>query len=156
MASRYDRFKSLDEMELGEQFHSPGRTVTEADCVLFTGIAGLKAPVFVDEEYCRKHGKFGRRLVPGLLTASFTAGMMEDILGPFTLAAIELSQLRFTRPLFHGDTINCVITVTDKKDSSKPGLGVLTILAQQFNQHGEQVFELSGKFLMLKSREGVT
>lgn len=156
MGSRYDRFKSLDEMALGEEFHSPGRTVTEADCVLFTGLAGLKAPLFVDEEYARKHGKYGRRVVPGLLTAAFTAGMMEDILGPFTLAALELSTLKFTHPLFHGDTLSCVVTVADKADTSKPDVGILTIRAQQFNQHAQQVFELTGRFLMLKSRASLT
>jgi acyl dehydratase len=152
MGNRYDRFKALNEMALGEEFHSPGRTVTEADCVLFTGLAGLKAPLFVDAEYSRVHGKYGRRVVPGLLTASFTAGMMEDILGPFTLAALELSTLKFTHPLFHGDTIHCIITVTGKADTSKPDVGVLTIRAQQFNQDDQQVFELTGKFLMLKDR----
>lgn len=152
MAGRYDRFKSLDEMELGEKFYTPSRTVTEADCVFFTSLAGLKAPVFVDAEYCKKHGKFGQRLVPGLLTASYTAGMMEDILGPYTQAALELSKLTFDKPLFHGDTISCVITVTEKKDTSKPNVGILGILAEQFNQKEEKVFSLSGKFLMMKQR----
>jgi len=152
MGSRYDRFKTLDEMELGEKFYTPSRTVTEADCVLFTSLAGLKAPLFVDAEYSRKHGKYGQRVVPGLLTASFTAGMMEDILGPFTLAALELSKLTFDAPLFHGDTISCIITVTEKKDTKKPDVGILGILAEQFNQKEEKVFSLSGKFLMLKQR----
>ncbi len=152
MGNRYDRFKTLDEMALGEEFHTPGRTVTEADCVLFTSLAGLKAPLFVDDEYARKHGKYGRRVVPGLLTASFTAGMMEDILGPFTLAALELGSLTFTHPLFHGDTISCVITVTEKSDTSKPNIGILSIKAEQFNQNDKKVFELTGKFLMLKQR----
>ena len=152
MGNRYDRFKTLDEMALGEEFHTPGRTVTEADCVLFTSLAGLKAPLFVDDEYARKQGKYGRRVVPGLLTAAFTAGMMEDILGPFTLAALELGSLTFTKPLFHGDTIHCVITVTEKSDTRKPNVGILSIKAEQFNQNDEKVFELTGKFLMLKQR----
>ena len=152
MGNRYDRFKSLDEMELGEEFHTPGRTITEADCVMFTSLAGLKAPVFVDEEYCRKHGKFGKRLVPGLLTASYTAGMMEDILGPYTQAALELGRLTFHKPLFHGDTIHCVITVAGKKDTSRPDVGILDIVAEQFNQNDDKVFSLTGKFLMTKAR----
>jgi len=152
MPGRYDRFKSLDEMALGEKFYTTSRTITEADCVMFTSLAGLKAPVFVDAEYCKKHGKFGQRLVPGLLTASYTAGMMEDILGPYTQAALELSKLTFDKPLFHGDTISCIITVTEKRDTKKPDIGILGILAEQHNQHEERVFSLSGKFLMFKKR----
>jgi acyl dehydratase len=154
MSNRYDRFKTLNEMALNEEFHTPARTVTEADCVVFTSLAGLKAPLFIDAEYSRKHGKYGRRVGPGLLTASFTAGMMEDILGPFTLAALELGSLTFTKPLFHGDTIHCVITVANKSDTRKPNVGILTIKAEQFNQNDEKVFELTGKFLMLKERVG--
>ena len=62
----YDRFKPLDDMSEGEKFWSSGRTVTEADCVMFTSLAGLKAPLFVDAEYAKKHGKYGQRVVPGV------------------------------------------------------------------------------------------
>ena len=79
---------------------------------------------------------------------------MEDVLGPFTQAAVELGSLTFTKPLFHGDTIHCVITVANKTDTSKPAVGILTIKAEQFNQNDEKVFELTGKFLMLKVRVG--
>jgi len=149
---RYDRYKPLDEMEVGEQFWSHGRTVTEADCVLFTSLAGLKAPLFIDEEYSKAHGKYGRRVVPGLLTAAFTAGMMEDILGPYVLAALELSTLRFTAPLYHQDTIHCVFTIQEIKPTSKPDAGVLVILAEMYKQDDTKVFELTGSFIMKRSR----
>lgn len=70
------------------------------------------------------------------------------------MAALELGSLTFTKPLFHGDTIHCVITVVDKTDTRKPTVGILTIEAEQFNQNDEKVFELTGKFLMLKERVG--
>jgi acyl dehydratase len=47
-----------------------------------------------------------------------------------------------------------VITVADKTDTRKPNIGILTIKAEQFNQNDEKVFELTGKFLMLKERVG--
>lgn len=153
MADPYDRFQALDEMAVGQEFRSPDCTVTEADCLLFTGLAGLKAPPRVADDHGRKRGQYGQRVAPGLLMAAFTAGMMEDMLGPFALAALDLSMLKFTQPIFHGDTIHCVITVTDKADTANADEGVLSIRAQQFNQHDEQVFELIGKFLMLKCRD---
>ena len=148
----YDRFKPLNDMSEGEKFWSAGRTVTEADCVMFTCLAGLKAPLFVDAEYARKHGKYGQRIVPGLLTAAFTAGMMEDVLGPYVLAALEIKELKFVKPLFHGDTINCVFTITKIKETSKPDVGVLSILAEMFKQGEEKVFEWNASFLMRRSK----
>lgn len=148
----YDRYKPLDDMSEGESFWSHGRTVTEADCVVFTSLAGLKAPLFVDAEYAKKHSKYGQRVVPGLLTAAFTAGMMEDILGPYVLAALELKELKFTAPLFHGDTINCIFTITAIKETSKPDVGKLTVLAEMFKQGEEKVFEWTGTFLMKRTK----
>ncbi|HEV2557448.1 MAG TPA: MaoC/PaaZ C-terminal domain-containing protein [Microvirga sp.] len=148
----YDRYKSLDEMSEGEKFWSHGRTVTETDCVIFTSLAGLKAPLFVDAEYASKHGKFGKRLVPGLLTAAFTAGMMEDILGPYALAALELRELKFLKPVFHNDTVNCIFTVQSIDHTSTQDTGVLTALAEMFKQDREKVFEWTGVFLMKRTK----
>ena len=58
--------RSLDDLNPGDVFKSYGRTVTETDIVNFTCLAGLKLPIFINEEFARKHTDFGGRICPGL------------------------------------------------------------------------------------------
>jgi acyl dehydratase len=84
------------------------------------------------------------------MTASIAAGMMEDILGPYTLAALGLDRFRFRSPLKAGDTIHVRITVEEKKDTKDPKRGVLTSMQQVINQRDEVILEFTGSFLMRK------
>jgi 3-hydroxybutyryl-CoA dehydratase len=144
--------KPYDEYEIGEVFESYGRTVTETDLVNFTCFAGLKLPLFIDEEFCRENSQFKTRIIPGLMTASIAAGMLEDILGQYTIAALGLDAFRFTAPVFPGDTLRSHITVEDKKDTSDGRRGVLTARITVFKQGEVPVLEFLGSFLMHKGR----
>ncbi len=144
------RNKTYEEYELGEAFETYGRTITEADIVNFTCFAGLKIPLFIDEEFCKKHTPFGTRIAPGLMTASIAAGMMEDILGPYTLAALGLDNFRFTAPVRAGDTLRARIVVEKKKDTSDGQRGVLTVRTYVKNQTDATVLDFTGAFLMRK------
>lgn len=144
--------KTFEEYEIGETFDSYARTVTETDLVNFTCFAGLKLPLFIDEEFCRKHSQFKTRIIPGLMTASIAAGMFEDIIGPYTIAALGLDKFRFTSPVFPGDTLHCRVTVEEKKDTSDGKRGVLTSRITVFKQGDEQVLEFWGSFLMHRGR----
>jgi 3-hydroxybutyryl-CoA dehydratase len=142
--------KTYEEFEIGEEFETYGRTISETDLVNFTCFAGLKLPLFIDEEFCREHSQFKTRIIPGLMTASIAAGMMEDVLGPYTIAALGLDKFRFTAPVFPGDTLHSRITVEEKKDTSDGERGVLTSRITVLKQGEEQVLEFWGSFLMRK------
>lgn len=142
--------KTYDEYSLGEKFQSYARTITEADIVNYTCFAGLKLPLFIDEEFCKKHSIFGTRIAPGLMTASIAAGMLEDILGKYTLAALGLDKFKFSAPVKAGDTLHTEITVEGKKDTSDGKRGVLTVRISVINQKGEVPLEFSGSFMMHK------
>ncbi|TWO71346.1 dehydratase [Caenimonas sedimenti] len=144
--------RSLDDLNPGDVFKSYGRTVTETDIVNFTCLAGLKLPIFINEEFARKHTNFGGRICPGLLTASIAAGMMEEILGPATIAALELTDFKFTVPVRPGDTLRAEITVEGKKELSDGKRGVMSGRVRVFNQRAEQVFEFSEKLMMRRGR----
>ena len=144
--------KTYDEYEVGEVFETYGRTITETDLVNFTCFAGLKLPLFIDEEFCREHSQFKTRIIPGLMTASIAAGMLEDILGPYTIAALGLDEFRFTAPVFPGDTLRSRVTVEEKKVTSDGRRGVLTSRVTVFKQGDVQVLEFQGSFLMHKGR----
>lgn len=144
--------KPFEDFEIGDRFTSYARTITETDIVNFTCFAGLKLPLFIDEEFCKKNSPFKTRIAPGLMTASIAAGMMEDILGPYTLAALGLDNFRFTVPVKAGDTIHIVVTVEEKKDTKNPDRGVLTSRQQVTNQNGEVALDFMGSFLMRKGQ----
>jgi acyl dehydratase len=142
--------KPFEEFAIGESFTSYARTITEADIVYFTSFAGLKLPLFIDEEFCKEHSPFKTRIAPGLMTASIAAGMMEDILGPYTLAALGLNEFKFSVPVKAGDTLHVDITVENKRDTKNADRGILSSRHKVINQRGETALEFTGTFLMRK------
>lgn len=144
--------KSFDEIAVGEIYKSHGRTIFDADIQAFTCFAGLKLPIFIDEEFARKNTSYGGRVAPGLMTASIAAGMMEGILGPLTLAALGFDDFKFTVPVRPGDTIHCETELLEKRATSDGKRGILTSLTRVINQRDEVVLEFKGTFLMRKER----
>lgn len=142
--------KTYEEYSVGEKFVSYARTMTEADLVNYTNLAGLKLPLFIDVEYCKKHSMFKERVFPGLLTASIAAGMLEDILGKYTLAALGLDKFKFKAPVKIGDTLHSEIHVEELKDTSDGTRGVITVRIEVHNQKGEIPLEFRGSFMMRK------
>jgi len=141
--------KKYEEYSIGDVFESYGRSITEADIVNFTCFAGLKLPMFIDEEFSKRYSVFGTRIAPGLMTASIAAGMLEDILGKYTLAALGLDRFKFTAPVEIGDTLHARITVEDKKDT-KNDRGVLSVQVEVVNQKDAVPLVFNGAFLMRK------
>ena len=142
--------KPFDAFAVGDTLDTYGRTVTEADIVQFTGLAGIRLPVFIDDEWCRRNTTYGGRISPGLMTAAFAVGMMEDVLGANTLAALALDEFRFHVPVRPGDTLHATVEVTAKRDTSDGMRGILSLAVRVLNQRHEHVMGFSGTFLMRK------
>ena len=88
-----------------------GRTITEADIVLFCGISGDTNPVHLNEEYA-KGTMFKGRIAHGMLTASIISTVLgTELPGP---GAIYVSQdLKFLAPVRAGDTVVATVTVKE-------------------------------------------
>lgn len=142
--------KTYDEYRIGEVFESYGRTITEADIVNFTCFAGLKLPMFIDEEFSARHSLYKTRVAPGLMTASIGAGMLEDILGKYTLAALGLDRFKFSAPVKIGDTLHARITVTGMKDHREADKGILSVQIEMVNQAKVAALVFHGAFMMRK------
>jgi 3-hydroxybutyryl-CoA dehydratase len=139
---------TFEQISLEERFTSYGRTVTETDIVQFTNLAGLKLPIFIDAEYCRQHSPFGERIVPGLLIQAFAAGMMEELIGPHTIAALGFGESRFSQPARIGDTLRTHSRVASKRLTSAPGRGIIDIAIRVTNQREQTLMECSYRLLM--------
>jgi acyl dehydratase len=145
---------TYEALQLDEEFVSYGRTVTEADIVAFTSLAGLKLPIFIDAEHCRQHSPFGQRIVPGLLIQAFAAGMMEELIGPHTIAALGFGESRFNRPALIGDTLRTRSRVVGKRLTSKPGRAIIETALRVVNQRHETVMEASYRLMMRTAEPG--
>jgi acyl dehydratase len=128
----------FDELVVGQIFEHPiRRTVTETDNVLFTAMTHNPAQLHLDEEYM-KGTDFGTRIVNSCFTLGLMVGISvaETTLGT-AVANLGWDEVRFPKPLFHGDTVNVVTEVIELRDSkSRPDAGIVTFLHKAFNQHG--------------------
>lgn len=131
----------FDELTVGQRFdHAIRRTVTETDNVMFTAMTHNPAQLHLDEEYM-KGTEYGQRIVNSV----FTLGLMVGIsVGDTTLgtavANLGWDEVRFPKPLFHGDTVNVVTEVIALRESkSRPEAGIVTFLHEAYNQHGDLV-----------------
>jgi acyl dehydratase len=138
-----------EEWEIGAEFESPARTVTEADIVQFAGLSGDYNPLHVNEEYC-KTTIFGGRIAHGPLVYAIAAGLLFQLhLYDDTLIAfLGFEDLRFTKPVKPGDTIHARVKVLEKQETSKPDRGVMKRQLQVINQRGEVVQEGRQAFLL--------
>ena len=131
------------------------KTVTEADIVLFAGITGDTNPVHLDEEFA-KRTEFGQRLVNSLFTLGLVIGMSvgETTLGT-TVANLGMSEVRFPKPVFHGDTLRARTIVRSKRRSqSRKDAGIVEFEHQGINQRGEIVAMCRRAGLMKYRSEG--
>jgi acyl dehydratase len=131
----------FEEFEVGHVFrHAITRTVTETDNVLFSAMTHNPALLHFDEEYMRGT-EFGRRIVNSV----FTLGLMVGIsVGDTTLgtsvANLGWDEVRFPKPVFHGDTLRIETEVIGVRESkSRPDQGIVTFEHRAFNQHGDLV-----------------
>jgi acyl dehydratase len=132
----------FDELHVGQVFKHPiRRTVTEMDNVLFSSLTHNPALLHLDEEYCRTQTEFGQRIV----NSAFTLGLMVGIsVGDTTLgtavANLGWDEVRFPKPLFHGDTVSVESEVIELRESkSRPDQGIVTFQHRAYNQRGELV-----------------
>lgn len=133
-----------EELSLGQIFrHEIRRTVTEADNVWFSAITHNPAYLHLDEEYCRTETEFGQRIVNSALTLGLMVGISvgETTLGT-AIANLGWDQVRFPKPVFHGDTIRVETEVVGLRESrSRSDAGIVVFQHRAYNQRGEMVAE---------------
>ena len=131
---------SFEDIKVGEEFVSPGRTVTEMDVVLFAGLSGDYNVLHTDAEHM-KSSQFGERIAHGLLVLSIQQGLVSRIAPE--LVELPMAELawKFRGPIKIGDTVHVVARVSDKRPADRPGWGLVTVERRVMNQRGEVVQE---------------
>ena len=130
-----------EEFEIGQVFeHAITRTVTEMDNILFSALTHNPQPLHLDEEFA-KGTEFGQRLVNSIFTLGLMIGVSvgDTTLGT-TIANLGMTDVRFPKPVFHGDTLRATTTVKEKRTSkSRPNAGIVVFEHRAFNQRDEEV-----------------
>lgn len=132
----------FEEFEVGTVYeHRPGRTVTEADNVLFTTLTMNTQPLHLDAHASSRQPPFHERLVNSMFTLSTLVGLSVGQLTQGTIVAnLGLSEVSFPAPVRHGDTLYAETLVLDKRrSSSRPGEGVVSMEHIARNQDGTVV-----------------
>lgn len=145
------RGRYYEELEVGARYvHRPGRTLTEADNVLFSTLTMNHQALHLDAAWSATQ-PFGQRLVNSLLTLSTLVGLSVAQLSQGTIVAnLGFTEVMFPHPLFHGDTLYAETVVTAKRLSrSRPGQGVVTLEHTGRNQDDVVVVTASRNVLFL-------
>lgn len=135
------RGKTFEELEVGQEFLTGARTITETDVVNFAGISGDYHPEHMNEEFAKK-GALGGRIAHGVLILAVATGQMNQtgMLEGTNIAVME-TKVRFLLPVRFGDTIRTVARVLSKRETKKPDRGVVTLQATVLNQTDLTVLE---------------
>ena len=148
----------FDELQVGQMFQHPiRRTITETDNVWFSAITHNPARLHLDEEYCRTETEYGQRIVNSCFTLALMVGIsVNDTTLGTAIANLGWDEVRFPKPLFHGDTVRIETEVVELRESrSRPEAGIVTFLHRAYNQHGKLVATCKRSALMLRQPEDI-
>jgi acyl dehydratase len=143
----------FEDVEVGQQWESAARTVSEADIMGFAQLTGDRQPIHLDAEYARRT-PFQQRIAHGLLGMSLGCGLVVDVPPIQTQAFLGLKEWHFRAPIFIGDTIHVQTRLLDKELRGRGRRGVINWAITIFNQH-EQIVQEGKSTTLVETRAGI-
>lgn len=129
----------FEDFEIGAEMVTRGRTITESDLVQFAGLTGDYNPMHTDAEYART-SFMGQRVAHGMLTLSYAIGQAYQLgILERTVLGFRGLEMKFSVPVYIGDTIHAELTVLDKKEARRLGGGTIDLGIKIINQEGKTV-----------------
>src|SRR5580704_11367857 len=130
----------FDDLAVGQEWESYGRTVTEADLVNFSGLSGDFNPIHVDAEFAR-NTPFRARIAHGILVFSFASGMASTTPRVRTIAMKAIQDWQFKEPVFIGDTVRLRSRIANIEVRGRGRRAIITWHRQVLNQDNKVVQE---------------
>jgi len=140
-----------DELTVGDQFRTYGRTITETDVINFVTQVGMLESLFLDAEYRKSHSALPGHTAPAMLVLSLAEGLVLNATGQGTGLAFLNMEMNVLGPVVVGDTVHVEIEVTEARKTSKSARGLVRTKNRIINQHGAVVIEYSPQRLMAAS-----
>jgi 3-hydroxybutyryl-CoA dehydratase len=139
-----------EDLNVGDEDQSTGRTVTETDVVSFAGLSGDFNNMHIDEEFAKKT-VFGTRVAHGLCVLSIASGLWFTMPRLATIAFMGLEDWRFSDAVKFGDTIRITRKLVEKREHKRPNMGFLIFEVDVHNQDNKIVQK--GKWVILVQRK---
>ena len=142
----------LEDFEVGRVFeHAVRRTVTEMDNTLFSCLTHNPQPLHIDHDFAAGT-EWGKPLVNSLFTLGLMIGIsVNDTTLGTTIGNLGMTDVRFPKPVFHGDTLRVTTEVVSKRETrSRPDAGIVELMHKAINQRGEVVAECRRQAMMRK------
>ena len=129
----------FEEIEIGTTYRTRGRTINEADIMQFAALTGDYNPMHTDAEYMKNH-MMGQRVAHGMLTLSYAVGQIYQLgFMERTVLAFRGLEMKFSLPVFIGDTLHSEVTITETKPMPRLGGGNVIAEVKIINQDGKTV-----------------
>ena len=139
----------FEEFVIGDVLRTRGRTVTESDLVAFAGLTGDYNPMHTDAEYCQD-SFMGQRVAHGLLTLSYAVGQAYQLgILERTVLGFRGLEMKFSAPVFIGDTIHAELKVVETKAARRLGGGTVVLEMRVVKQDGSVAQKGSLSLLMM-------
>ncbi|MGL4419460.1 MAG: MaoC family dehydratase [Gemmataceae bacterium] len=132
--------KYFDDVEVGQEWESGGRTVTETDIVNFAGFSGDFNPIHIDHDYAEST-PFRRPIAHGFGVFSIASGLGVHTPPMRTMALLMVREWFFRMPVFVGDTIRVKTRVVEKILRGRGKRGEIIWYRGILNQEGKVVQE---------------
>ena len=140
-----------EDFQVGATYkHWPGKTVTEADDMLFCALTMNQHPLHSDAHYAQTYTQHKQRVVMGPLVYSVVIGMTVADISGRAIANLEVNALKHEKPTFIGDTLYARTRVLELRESSQGDRGIVTVATEGFNQRSEVVCSYTRKVLVPK------
>lgn len=131
----------FEDFNAGDRYrHARGTTVGELENQMLTKLVMNTAQAHFNE-HAMQSTPFGQRLVFGLVTGSIIIGLATQDVAENAIAELALDKLRFTAPVFHGDTLYAYTEVLAKGDADRADAGIIRFRHWGVNQDGVVVFD---------------
>lgn len=129
-----------EDLPVGHNFKTIGRTITETDIINFVTCTGMTEVLFTDFEFQAKESDIRGRVAPGALVFTFMEGLLTQCSMQHTGFAFLNMDLEVKGPSIAGDTIHVEVEVIESRRSkSRPNRGIVRTRNVVRNQRGEVV-----------------
>jgi acyl dehydratase len=143
----------FEDLPIGRQFKTIGRTVTEADITNFVNCTGMVEVLFTNLEFLAHESDIKQRLAPAALVYAFAEGLLVQSTIQHTGLAFLHMELNVENPVFAGDTIHAECEIVEARRSrSRPDRGLVRTRVRVVKQDGTAALTYT-PLRMVKCRE---
>jgi acyl dehydratase len=126
-----------EDLPIGKEFRTIGRTVTEADITNFVNCTGMVEVLFTNLEFLRSESDITQRVAPAALAYCLAEGLLVQATMQHTGFAFLHMELNVEKPVFAGDTIHVEAAVIEARLSrNRPGRGLVRTRNRIVKQDG--------------------